>query len=128
MRKIQFRGKRVDNDQWVCGFLAIDQEDEPFIIEHFYGCTNLGLMDQVVHEVYKESVGEYTGLKNIDGNDIYEGDILKYNDTIQTIEYYEGGELSHGQGSITGFYFGKIWCVEECEIIGNIYENKDLLK
>lgn len=57
MREILFRGKRIDNGEWVYGYLQ--QEDK---INLYY--------------VKKETIGQFTGLLDKNGNKIFEGDIL----------------------------------------------------
>lgn len=81
------------------------------------------------HEVKKETVGEYTGLKDKNGKEIYEGDILhsEYLDYevrfIQNEYYSKIAKFSGENNSDLGFEnAGKL------EIIGNIWENPDLIE
>lgn len=64
MRKILFRGKRKDNGEWIYGSLI--QHDKCFI------CS-----DDEQREVCPETVGEYTGINDMNGTLIFEGDIVR---------------------------------------------------
>lgn len=66
-REILFRGKRIDNGQWVYGFLWSNRVIATESV--------LGNLDEVV--IDPATVGEYTGLKDTHGNRVFEGDILK---------------------------------------------------
>lgn len=78
-------------------------------------------------------VMQCTGLKDKNGKLIYEGDILKQPDGIVDYVYWENGCYLHNGTAITNYdfcYQGDSWAkeVNTHEVIGNIYENKDLLE
>ena len=71
---------------------------------------------------------QYTGLKTIDMAEVYEGDILRIDKSIVEVVFYEGSFLVKGINLVYDNYLIEDLHNYECEIIGNIYENKELLK
>lgn len=69
---------------------------------------------------------QYTGLKDKNGVEIYEGDIVRFNDGIYEIRYWQ--QAFRYKHLDDGDYIGCIGeYLDSCEIIGNIHENKELL-
>jgi len=131
-REIKFRGKDITTGEWKYGFLVKDNE------YHYYIIYNMGVIegeennpDVIYKEVIKSSVGEFTGLYDKNNKPIYEGDIVKFvNNWLDDSEFtepvfwdYNGWKTEHNyecEGDFVEF--------EKMEIVGNIYENPELLK
>ena len=130
MREILFRGKRFDEDEWIYGSLL---ENDVVVTK---GATEvdddyIGFSDDW-SSVLPETVGQYTGLTDKYGKRIFEWDIVEggnFNDEdgYGVIEWDDDGArfIINGAGIIVDFdnYYGY-----ELEIIGNIYDNPELLE
>lgn len=145
-REIKFRGKRIDNDEWIIGNLHIPNMlfTGMFICPNTtYGDVAPGFDDgedfnEIVkngcaighyHHVIPESVGQFTGLHDKNEKEIYEGDIISVDDwTVVRVEWgtdcweliMEDNE-PYIDDSLGNFN-------DLIEVIGNIYENSELIK
>lgn len=131
MRDIKFRGKRVDNGEWVEGNLIQRQNACGDSFFQIFKLANNPDESSFTFEVITDTVGQYTGLKDKNEKKIYEGDFLKY--ISKGINYdfvfFEDGCFKIMQSKIktirsVSYHLEKY----KCEIIGNIYENLELLK
>jgi len=131
MRTVKFRGKRLDNGEWLCGDLIENQGR--FFIYHATSETTIednddGRIVVAAVEVDPATVGQYTGLKDKNGEEIFEGDIVKWENLMKTsmrsvIRYiYNGFRFTDFDGEDQ-----EIWCYS-FEVIGNIHDNPELMK
>ena len=122
MRTIKFRGKTQDGE-WVYGYyLPSIYEDVDIItvLEDFN-------LNQKNYAVLKETVGQFTGLTDKNGKEIYEGDIATDGENIYTVEFsmWSYAFVWDKHGSQNNFHFEKS-DNQEMELIGNIYDNPEL--
>lgn len=133
MREILFRGKRIDNSEWVYGSLVycpVDNEIGTIVV--FAEEDEAGFIIGEHVEVDLNTVGQYTGITDKNGKKIFEGDIL---DLPRWYVAY-CGNLNEGFHMNAGWYQVRdnfeSWVELECEldheIIGNIHDNPELLE
>ena len=135
MRTIKFRGKRLDGQGWAYGYYAeSDEYGDNGGCEHNYRETITTLYYIVDRNgkpelVLPESVGQWTGLVDRHGKEIYEGDVIKNNSgELEKIVFAQGSfkcasiKYPNANLYLLDSYAGYI------EIIGNIHDNPSLLE
>lgn len=129
-----FRGKRLDNGEWLYGDLMHDNHDGCYVYPN--DCTGL----YTENKVDPDTVGQFTGMKDRHGKKVFEGDIVEVYDFTSVYASKYRGVVKMYRGS---------WCVEyedtifdmiahprlffddfadrKTEVIGNVYDNSELL-
>ena len=142
-RKILFRGKCKANNLWYYGFLykdcfILDGEEE-----YDYGGYSDGVdktwIDTMMYCVDKNTVGQFTGLYDVNGKEIFEGDILSIPAYLccgeNCVCVYQGTDTGVGFELIEskkyrlnydGYIVSDEW--EDFEVIGNIHDDPELLE
>lgn len=165
MREILFKAKRIDNGEWVEGCLITrkyahtDEVYEAHIVEDAYeqlGVLGFGihpvlispLADKYVDGCFRVDINticQYTGLTDKNGNKIWENDVLKIARTSDSIGEYYYPPLDYPVNVVVKWdlcawmwetiekrkhyiSFPDAWCHYEAEVIGNIFDNAELLE
>lgn len=141
MRDYKFRGKRIDNGKWVTGWFYFF---EGAYIRYCHDTCHFDEGPQNAYtdyEVIPETVGQFTGLKDKTGKEIYEGDILRsFSFSVPSYEvFYHKGcyRLRYKLKSSEWYDWGPLFRMEEIQwegrlplcpdVIGNIHDNPELL-
>lgn len=130
-REIKFRGISTNNKEWVYGSLLSWPDGDAFICSP----DNEGNLDKIW--IDEKTIGQLTGLKDKNGTDIYDGDIMQHvtdkNVTIKKVIY----DNQHGAfimkcnnyyQELRATYGDENMYADTYIVIGNIYQNPELLK
>ena len=129
-REIKFRGKRKTDGEWLYGYYFVNRG------LHFIVTDGLAPAGNTFHdyEVYPETVGQYTGMKDCNGKEIFEGDIMEIPETYVNVRLVGTVNYEHGSFSIKSpnndREWDLCWTVREynATVIGEIYDNPELLE
>lgn len=135
-REIKFRGKSTFNNQdWVYGSFAL-VDDTPSIISESMSWEDGSEM--ILNDwsyIHKETLCQFTGLYDKNGKDIYEGDIIQLQGRENKYNCLVDWNINLGAWciSIEDKYvgvkpLGEWLCEDKFEVIGNIYDNPELLE
>ena len=143
MREILFRGKRTINGDWVYGDFVHGNERKSLRDSIFvYDSETQSFND---YEINPSTLGQYTGLTDKNGNRIFEGDILHIAKNADGLGGYYQPPLDYPVNVVVKWdlcacmwetlcddkryiSFPDAWCHYECEVIGNITDNQELLE
>ena len=136
MREIKFRGKRELSGKWYVGDFSTDTSEFNRTCDKAYISPHWDKLNSQIR-VVKETVGQYIGLKDKNGREIYEGDVSEASDGEIRIICYDSNQAKYkavplhcykqyaGQGGWTGY---ELRNDNRHEVIGNIYEDTHLLE
>lgn len=138
MREILFRGKRIDNGEWVEGYYvkALDMYDKEIhaifdTMTTFYACGETSGFELVD----PETICQYTGLIDKNGKKIWENDILeghlddKFPEDVtrEKVIWHESGWKTEEPGCVDKEYLDE-FDTENFEVVGNVFDNPELLE
>lgn len=139
MREILFRGKRIDNSEWVEGYYVRLYGSNGRVSRRIYtSCAEVDCGDYYpdFFEVQPSTVGLYTGLKDKNRRRIFEGDIVKAQDDLIFSPFCDGlvGKVVYTEAAF--FIEPKDptkseYLFNECavyEVLGNMHDNPELLE
>jgi len=149
-KEIKFKGKRVDNDEWVFGYfftVDIDDKNRFFIIPFSSYCGKEVTIGELQVEIKKETLCQFTNKNDNNGNNIFDGDIVTYDGTPYLVNALKAtGVIVNHKGSWALKYKASYKTSDgrdyynyyqfSCEdffdrksiIIGNIFDNPNLLQ
>lgn len=134
MREIKFRGKRIDNGEWVYGDL-IENQGRFFI---YHATSETTLIDDndrditvISIAVDNNTVGQFTGLHDCKGREIYEGDI--YRSDLTGINYLIKWNPTHAMFIAKSTNSADCYCIDNGWFynkmyVGIIHDNPELVK
>ena len=130
MREYLFRGKRIDNGEWVEGSLCQEGDNDAVIIESL-SCYSDGFMQAFGEPVDPATVGQFTGLLDKNGKRIFEGDIVRCVDNYFVDKRIFVGTVDFADASFRiikdeVFTFYR-WQDYDVEVIGNIHDTPSFL-
>lgn len=125
MRTIKFRGKDAKSGEWLYGSLIQYKSGETAIAKfsrYGYECSDMNRT-----RVDPATVGQFTGLHDKNGLEIYEGDIVRHDENSEYFEVeYDAPEFRYKENTF-GFRF-MVYTPELITVVGNIHDNPELMK
>lgn len=128
MREIKFRAKTIDTGEWLYGNLQVPKKEG---VGYYMWETSMWQ-----REVDPETIGEFTSLKDRNGNDIYEGDIISFDYGVGEPVSEDLIEVRFVRGMFAFLWNGDL--DDECpvsspthewaNVVGNIHDNPELIK
>ncbi len=133
-REIKFRGKCIDTGEWVYGYYAYHKDygkgRDTHRIYEVYAESDPGAFFTNYHEVDPDTVGQYTGLKDKNGTNVWEGDLLLTPERdIMVAEWQDAKIITRCVRPANPRYVNSLtFAYPVSGVIGNIYDNPELLE
>ena len=133
MREILFKAKRKGTGEWIEGFYCKyghTKKEKHYIVPSYAS-------DLYAFEIDAETIFQYTGLTDKNGNKIWENDIVRYTDEIINKEKVDLIEFNETHASFVRLHKSQMGLqylyinegiANKCEVIGNIFDNPELLE
>ena len=123
MRTIKFRWQKISNGVWVYGSL-VSSDALNTAIYFQVGNGSIKQMEWVY--VNPDTVGQFTGLLDKNGKEIYEGDVVRHIDRNYSVDFYNGAFCLVDDLGVIHEDVANV--MRSSTIIGNIHDNPDLTK
>lgn len=132
-REILFRGKSVGTGEWLYGYLFNYGLTKPSNVPCICVCVPKSWKEAYsLYTVHPETIGQYTGLKDKNGKEIFEGDIVIIGEKLKAkVVFYDGAFRMQDEFSPTTIDTVDMGCMMReygVRIIGNVFSNPELLK
>ena len=125
MRETKFRGMRLDGKGWAYGSYFKNPLRYGYESMIYVQSNSEDTNDEGWIKVKHETVCQYTGVKDKNGKEIYDGHVLGLKDKTYQVVYDKGCFWALSKSNT--HYIYHLYDCEQMEIIGNIYENPELL-
>ena len=124
-----YRAKRKDDGEWVEGYLVYDNFDHEYrIVIGLDYSTGTCFHTMMAPRVDVSSICQCTGLKDKNGKLIWENDILNSGNLVVTWREELASYCLTKKGWMYQHFFGEAVYACDCEVIGNIFDNQELLE
>lgn len=149
MREIKFRGKNIDDGNWIYGTYEYFDENHGYPVQReyrkyhcikHYVFMDFGIAGWEDDEIAVYTLGQYTGLKDWDEKEVFEGDIIQYlydgcDENDQYIVEWDEENLQFAFKNTKKEEYMALEDMYDCDygkhsirVIGNIYDNPELIK